>query len=80
MAKEKSKKSPNVKTLYLYTWINFGKYKNCPNNLKNILDTPEGREWALWIDGNSYYFQLADTSKKYIKLQEEHDRYVLPTT
>lgn len=69
-----------VKTkLYLSSWINFGKYRRNPANLKNILDTKEGRDWFRWLKANTYNFEFDHTVHEYLELQEENARYVLPT-
>lgn len=66
--------------LYLHSWIDFGKYRGNPKTLKSVLDTPEGRDWALWLHRNSYTMELDGKAIEYLKLQEEHDRYLLPTS
>jgi hypothetical protein len=50
------------KTLYLSSWINFGKYKNNPRQLKEIADTKEGRGWMKWMSENSYSFDFYHTA------------------
>lgn len=67
------------KKLYLSSWIKFGKYRHEPSILKKILDTEEGRKWFRWLMDNTYNFEFDDTVLKYLKLQEENARYVLPT-
>ena len=67
------------KKLYLSSWIKFGKYQNNPAILKKIIDTQEGRQWLRWMMNNTYNFEFDDTVLKYLKLQEENARYVLPT-
>lgn len=63
--------------LYLFTWINFGKYRKEPSNLKKIIDTPEGRKWLHWMIENTVTFEFDRTVIEYLKLQEENARYVL---
>lgn len=65
------------KTLYLSSWINFGKYKNNPRQLKEIADTKEGRGWMKWMSENSCSFDFDHTAIEYMKLQEEDARYIL---
>lgn len=68
-----------MKTLYLSSWINFGKYRQRPTNLKKIIDTEEGRKWLHWMIDNTYDFDFDKHVVEYLKLQEENARYVLPT-
>ena len=68
-----------MKKLYLSSWINFGKYRRTPSNLKKILDTEEGRKWFRWLFYNTYYFEFDFAVIEYLKLKEEDARYVLPT-
>lgn len=65
------------KLLYLSSWINFGKYRQHPTNLKNIIDTEEGRKWLHWLMANTYNFDFDKSVLEYLKLQEENARYVL---
>lgn len=69
-----------MKKLYLFSWINFGKYRHSPANLKTILDTADGREWLRWMLAHTYNFEFDHTVLEYLKLQEENARYILPTT
>lgn len=65
------------KKLYLSSWINFGKYRHKPANLKTILDTEEGRKWLRWLMANTYDFEFDNAAVQYLELQEENARYVL---
>lgn len=67
------------KELYLFSWINFGRYRKEPANLKNIIDTPEGRKWLHWMIDNATTFKFDHTVLEYLELQEENARYILPT-
>lgn len=67
------------KELYLFSWINFGKYRNEPARLKSIIDTEDGRKWLHWMIDNTVTFKFDHTVLEYLKLQEENARYVLPT-
>lgn len=69
-----------MKKLYLSSWINFGKYRRSPANLKKILDTKEGREWFRWLMTHTYNFEFDRTVLEYLELQEENARYILPAT
>ena len=64
--------------LYLFSWINFGKYRTRPSKLKDILDTSEGRDSFRWIKDHSFNFEFDHTVLEYLELQEENARYVLP--
>lgn len=63
--------------LYLSSWINFGKYRSNPRQLKAIADTKEGRGWMAWMVANSAIFEFDHTAIEYMKLQEEDARYIL---
>ena len=65
--------------LYLFSWINFGKYRTRPSKLKDILDTSEGRDWFRWINDHSFRGECDPTVLEYLELQEENARYVFPT-
>lgn len=67
-----------MRKLYLFSWINFGKYRSRPAKLKNILDTEEGRKWFRWLKDNSFGLDFDHTVLEYLELQEENARYVLP--
>lgn len=66
-----------TKDLYLFSWINFGKYRKAPARLKSIIDTEEGREWLHWMIENTVTFTFDHTVLEYLTLQEENARYVL---
>lgn len=68
-----------MRKLYLSSWINFGKYRSKPTNLKKILDTEEGRQWFRWLKDNTYDLEFDFAVIQYLKLKEEDARYVLPT-
>lgn len=57
-----------MRKLYLSSWINFGKYRRCPANLKTILDTEEGRKWFRWLKDNTYNFEFDHTVLEYLEL------------
>lgn len=60
-----------MRKLYLSSWINFGKYRRTPSNLKKILDTEEGRKWFRWLMDNTYDFEFDFAVIEYLKLKEE---------
>lgn len=65
-----------MRKLYLSSWINFGKYRRTPSNLKKILDTEEGRKWFRWLMDNTYDFEFDFAVIEYLKLKEkEQDTY-----
>lgn len=67
-----------AKHMYLSSWINFGKYKRSPTNLKKIIDTKEGRTWLKWLIGNTWNFTFDKTVVEYLKQkEEEYDRSLL---
>lgn len=68
-----------MRKLYLSSWINFGKYRSEPTNLKKILDTEEGRQWFRWLKDNTYDLEFDFAVIQYLNLKEEDARYVLPT-
>ena len=58
-----------MRKLYLSSWINFGKYRRTPSNLKKILDTEEGRKWFRWLMDNTYDFEFDFAVIEYLKTQ-----------
>lgn len=58
--------------LYLFSWINFGKYRKHPNKLQNIIDTMEGRKWLRWLIDNATTFKFDHTVLEYLNQQEEN--------
>ena len=58
-----------MRKLYLSSWINFGKYRRTPSNLKKILDTEEGRKWFRWLMDNTYDFEFDFAVIEYLKLK-----------
>lgn len=66
--------------LYLSSWINFGKYRSNPRNLKSIIDTEDGRNWVKWMIEKSWCFEFDHTVKTYLELKKQDDRHVLQQT
>jgi len=66
-----------METLYLSSWINFGKYRNNPQNLETIINTSEGRRWLKWLMANTYNFKFDHTVVERLNLKEENARCVL---
>lgn len=56
-----------MRKLYLSSWINFGKYRRTPSNLKKILDTEEGRKWFRWLMDNTYDFEFDFAVIEYLR-------------
>lgn len=64
--------------MYLSQWINFGKYRERPTNLKKIIDTVDGRKWLRWLMANTYNFEFDKSVVDYLKQkEEEHERSLL---
>lgn len=66
------------KELYLFSWIDFGKYRKAPAKLKNILDTPEGCKWLRWMIDNTITFKFDHTVLEYLNQQEDARRLLQP--
>lgn len=65
-----------MKKLYLFSWINFGKYRRTPMSLEDIIKTPDGRTWLRWLMGCTYNFSF-DQSVVDLLTQEENAGHVL---
>ncbi|MDR1097289.1 MAG: hypothetical protein LBL57_04070 [Tannerella sp.] len=60
--------STGKRTLYLSSWINFGKYRTNPETLSGIIETPEGRKWVKYLSEKAYdmefHQEVADRIKE----------------
>jgi hypothetical protein len=57
------------KKLYLFSWINFGPYRKDPRPLSDIIDTPAGLKWTLWMMDNSILFEFDKAVHEYVNLK-----------
>lgn len=63
--------------LYLFSWIDFGKYRSKPRRLEKIIDTPDGRRWLHWLIDNSYLFEFDKSVLEKLKEKESDEGRVL---
>ncbi len=67
---------PNRKLVYLTTRIDFGRYREDPKEVKQILDSGiDGLEWIEWLMNNSWNFRPHVNVTKYI--EEKKQQYEL---
>lgn len=67
------------KKLYLSSWINFGKFRNKPDRLQDIIDTPSGLQWVLWMMKNSGLFEFDNTVLEYVNSKQNRNELLLPS-
>lgn len=61
----------NKKNVYLFTLINFGKYREHPMTVKQIIDSgKEGFGWVKWLMDNSWNFSPTQEVIDYIAEKE----------
>jgi len=66
------------KWVYLFTWINFGKYRDDPQSIKDIIDSGEsGLKWIKWLMENSWNFKPNQEVVDYIAEKEKEYGCVL---
>lgn len=54
--------------VYLTMRIDFGRYREDPQSLKEIIDSGKrGLQWAEWLMSNSWNFRPHETVIKYIE-------------
>lgn len=64
---------PNRTLVYLTTRIDFGRYREDPKSVKQILDSGiDGLEWIEWIMNHSWNFTPHENVTKYIE-QKQHE-------
>jgi hypothetical protein len=63
--------------LYLWDRINFGPYRKAPRMLSDIIDTPAGLKWTLWMMDNSVMFEFDKKVHEYVKRKMESDGRIL---
>jgi hypothetical protein len=63
-----------MKTLTLEDWRDFGKYRQTPDRMKDIIRTGEGRSWVRWMSRNSYNMSIHPTVLERINELEYAER------
>lgn len=63
-----------METIYLSSWIDFGKYRNNPRRLEDIVKTKEGVAWLKWLMNNTYNFKFDRAVVEHLNRQEENGR------
>lgn len=58
-------------TMYLFSRINFGKYRRNPMDLREVIDTADGRSWVRWLMSNSYNFTFDKAVVEYLEQKEQ---------
>ena len=67
-----------MKNMYLNYRVEFGKYREKPMTIKEILDTEDGCSWFEWLMKNNWNFTITSSVIEYYKTKkEEHARPLL---
>ena len=67
---------PNRTLVYLTTRIDFGRYREDPQSVKEIIDSgKKGLQWIEWLMENSWNFRPHQTVTRYI--EHKHEQYGL---
>ena len=68
----------NKKDVYLFTRIDFGKYRENPQSIKEIIDSGErGLKWVKWLMDTSWNFKPTKEVTEYLAKKELEYGYVL---
>jgi len=66
--------------VYLFTMISFGKFRENPQTVKQIIDSgKKGISWVWWLINASYNFKPAQEVLNYLQRKADECGYILST-
>jgi hypothetical protein len=62
-----------MEKMYLSNRIAFGRYRDNPMSIKQILDTPDGRSWFRWFMKNNWGYIITPSVIEYYETKNKED-------